>query len=327
MSANLGPMPEPCSIDPNMSGRCCAVDVERVIADLAERQHGVVSRTQLREAGVAGHAIDHRVGTVRLHVVHHGVYSVGHRALSADGHRMAAVLAAGHGAALSHRGAAGLWMLRPGVYLEVTVPSPSFRRRPGIRIRRPALAPDEITTVRGIPVTTVPRTLLDLAGILAPHQLERAINDAEVRGHTDALSLPDLVARYPSRKGVATIKAIIETEPALTREELEARFRRLVRRTDVPTPLFNASVAGYECDCVWPDHGVIVELDGRATHGTKIAFERHRERDRILQAAGWRVIRLTWRQLHQDGEAVAADLRTMLAAAPPRRGRARVAGP
>jgi very-short-patch-repair endonuclease len=238
---------------------------------------------------------------------------------------MAAVLAGGLGAVLSHRGAAGLWMLRPGLFLEVT--APSFRRRPGIRIRRPALQPDEITTERGIPVTTVPRTLLDLAAILRPHQLERAFNEAEVRGHTDVLSLPDLMARYPRRKGIPAIRAMLAIEPVLTRKGFEAWFRRFVRDTELPTPRFNYVVAGFECDCVWPEYGLIVELDGRATHGTRLAFEQDRERDRVLRAAGWRVVRVTWRQLKRDPDAVAADLRALLAAAHPPRGPARAADP
>jgi very-short-patch-repair endonuclease len=318
-------MPARCSIDPNNRGGCCTVPLDQFMAKLAGHQHGVVSRAQLLEAGFPRHLVDRRVATSRLHVVHQGVYSVGHRAAAPDGHRMAAVLAAGKGAVLSHRGAAGLWMLRPGVFLEVT--APSFRRRPGIRIRRPAIAPDEITTVRGIPVTTVARTLFDLAALLRPHQLERVINEADVQGHTGALSLPDLIARYPGRKGIPAINAILGTEPAFTRQELEARFRRFVRHAGIQPPLFNAAVAGYECDCVWPDHGLIVELDGRATHGTRAAFEWDRERDRILQASRWRVVRVTWRQLHDRPEAIAADLRSMLAAGTPRRGPARAAGP
>ena len=223
---------------------------------------------------------------------------------------MAAVLAVGPDAALSHRAAGAQLGLGRWPHLEVTAPTPRIHR--GISVYTSSLPEDEVTFVRGIRVTTLPRTLLDLAAVLASHQLEKAINEAEIQGQTDFLSLPDLIARYPRRKGVGAVRAILDTGPALTREELEARFRVFLRAAGHPTPRFNANVQGYECDCVWPDRAVIVELDGRATHATRAAFEWDRERDRVVSAAGWRVIRITWRQLHQTPERVAADLRRLL---------------
>jgi very-short-patch-repair endonuclease len=224
---------------------------------------------------------------------------------------MAAVLAAGPGAALSHRAGAALLGLRPYDGLEVTVPA--YRMRPGITVHTSSLPRDEVTTVDGIPVTTMPRTLLDLAAALPPHQLERVINEAEVQGLTDPLSLPDLIARYPCRKGVATIKAILDTGPSFTRSELESRFLAFTRQARLASPLLNAHLLGFECDCVWPKQRVIVELDGHATHSTREAFEQDRARDRTLQAEGWQVVRVTWRQLHESPEALAADLRKILA--------------
>lgn len=177
---------------------------------------------------------------------------------------------------------------------------------------------DEITTVSAIPVTTVPRTLFDLAAVLPRAQVERAINEAEVQGRTDRLSLPDLVTRYPRRKGVAMIKAILDAGALLTRSELEVRFLSFLRRTSLPAPEVNVPlfVAGrwFECDCVWRDARVIVELDGRAAHDTAAAFERDRARDRKLHARGWRIVRVTWRQLNDEPEAVAYDLRALLSA-------------
>jgi hypothetical protein len=172
--------------------------------------------------------------------------------------------------------------LRPYDGLEVTVPA--YRNRPGIIVHTSSLPRDEVTTVHGIPVTTVPRTLLDLAAALPPHQLERVINEAEVQGLTDPLSLPDLIARYPRRKGVATIKAILDTGPSFTPSELESRFLAFTRQARVTSPLLNAHLLGFECDCVWPKQRVIVELDGHATHSTREAFEQDRARDRTLQA-------------------------------------------
>jgi very-short-patch-repair endonuclease len=288
-----------------------------MIRVLAERQHGVLARRQLVRAGIPSHVIDHKVCLGRLQILHLGVYAVGHRIVTLDGRRMAAILAAGPGAALSHRAAASIWELLPFDDLELT--APHRRDRPGLRIHRSRPAPDEVGAVRGIPVTTVPRTLLDLASVLPRRLVERAINEAEVRGCTDPLSLSDLLERHAGRKGVKKIRSILAGLNAggtVIRSELEARFRDLLRSSGLPTPLINASLAisgiWLECDCLWREQRVIVELDGRAVHATAAAFERDRERDRMLSAHGWRVVRITWRQLTQGPERVVADLRLLL---------------
>ncbi len=223
---------------------------------------------------------------------------------------MGAVLTAGDAAVLSHRSAATLWGLGRFPHMEVT--AATHRARPGIQIHTSTLPRDEVTEERRIPVTTVPRTLLDLAAVLPAHHVERAMNEAEVRRLTDDLSLVDLVARYPGRRGIRTVKAILKTGPALTRSELEARFVAFVRKAGLPIPLLNAPLLGFECDCLWPDHGLVVELDGHATHRTRRAFEEDRARDRALQVDGWQVIRVTWRHLHFEQQALAAHLRAIL---------------
>jgi hypothetical protein len=285
---------------------------------LAERQHGVIARRQLIAAGAAGGAIDHRLRRGRLHVVYAGVYSVGHRLLGRQGRWMAAVLAVGPTAVLSHRAAGASWGVLRSKRLEVSVRRP---RRPvrGIEIHQSELAPDEVTTLHGIPVTTLPRTLLDLAAVLSRTPVLRSVNEAEFHGLTDPLSLGDLVARYPGRRGVATIKAILkelEFGGNVTRSELESRFLAFMQAADLPPPEVNVRllVAGrwFECDCVWRAQRLVVELDGRAAHATRVAFERDRARDRTLHAAGWRVVRITWRQLHDQRPSIAADLRRML---------------
>jgi restriction endonuclease-like protein len=234
---------------------------------------------------------------------------------------MAAVLAAGRGAALSHRSAASLWRVRPTTrpLIEVTVDRQLSRR--GIEAHRGELARDEVTTVLGIPVTTLPRTLLDLAAVLARRDVERAVEEAEVLRLSDALSLVDLVARHSGRRGVATIRAILAAKrvgSSATRSELEERFLAFVERVGLPPPEVNASVQvrgrSIECDCVWRTWRLIVELDGHAFHATAAAFERDRARDRALHAGGWRVVRITWRQLHHDAAALAADLFGLLEA-------------
>ena len=178
---------------------------------------------------------------------------------------------------------------------------------------------DEITVRDGIPVTTVPRTLLDLAAVADLWTVERAMNEAEAGGHSDALSLPALLARHPRRRGAATIRTILDAYGiglTRTRSELEARFVRFLDLYGLPRPAFNQAIAlsgrHVEGDCVWRAQRLVVELDGRTFHDTAATFEHDRARDRVLAAAGWRVIRVTWRQLHDEPAALAADLRRIL---------------
>lgn len=299
-----------------------------MIAELAERQHGVVSRAQLGGLGLSRRAVEHRVDQGRLHVVQRGVYAVGHRLLPAEGRWMAAVLASGTGAVLSHRSAATLWGIRrtDRAAIEVTAPG-CGRGRPGVERHRSLLAIDEVTSHRRIPVTTVPRTLLDLAAVLDASQLKRAVNEADVLRLGDRLTLADLALRYPRRSGTAQVRTLLADRSlgaTITRRELEKRFQELVAEADLPRPQTNAWVeAGaisYEVDCVWRAQWLALELDGRATHLTLTAFEADRARDRALQVAGWRTVRVTWRQLHEERAAVAADLRALLGA--PASGRA-----
>jgi hypothetical protein len=290
-----------------------AVDV--LISDLAARQHGVVGRGQLVALGVGQRAIDHRIARRQLHPVHAGVFAVGHPLRSATGSWMAAVLACGEGAVLSHRSAAALWGVRrfdgrPHVTVGRTL------RRPGIHTHRVALPPDEVTTELGIPVTTPARTLFDLAGLVTRQRLEAAITEAEVRRLTSPTSLADLVARYPGRRGIATLRAVLEDTGSLgrtlTRSELEIAFLALVDTNGLPRPITNRKSDHGELDATWPAARLVVELDGFATHGTRRAFEADRARDRALLLAGWRVVRLTARQLTTDGETIARQLRILL---------------
>jgi very-short-patch-repair endonuclease len=316
-------MPAELRVDPNSSGQLEVGWIDGLILALAERQHGVVARDQLSRAGVTRHVIDHKVALGRLCLLHRGVYAVGHRVLTRQGRWMGAVLAAGERGVLSHRSAAALWEIRPSDFLEVT--SGAHRARRGIRVHTARLAPDEVTVLRGIPVTDVSRTLLDLAMVLPLHQLERAINQAEVRRLGGALSLGELVARYPGRRGLRAIKEVLarlDAGAGIIRSELEDRFLAFLRASRLPPPQVNALLLGFECDCVWPTHGLVVELDGHTAHGTRGAFERDRVRDRALNAEGWRTVRITWRQLQLEPEKLALDLRKILRAAPPARARA-----
>lgn len=165
----------------------------------------------------------------------------------------------------------------------------------------------------------MPRTLLDLSAVVNRHQLENAFNEVEVRGLADRLSVADLLKRYPGRRGLVALTAVVadkERARGITKKELEIRFAAALARTDLPRPRRNADLMVgsrfFEVDCLWQKQRLVVELDGRATHGTARAFEKDREKDRLLQADGWRVVRITWRQLRDDAPAVIADLRRLL---------------
>jgi hypothetical protein len=246
------------------------------IPSLAARQHGVVSRSQLAALGLGRRAIGHRVECGRLHAVHRGVFAVGHAAISGDARWMAAVLAAGPGAALSHRSAAALWGVRGTARgrIEVTAPRKAASR-PGLQLHHALLASDEVGVHRGIPVTSTPRTLLDLASVLAPQALERAVDEAEVLRLTDALSLADLMGRHPRSRGAVALRRIVEAGrigATITRSELEDRFLALLDGAGLPRPHVNVPLehayGWIEADCAWLGRRIVVELDGYASHGT-----------------------------------------------------------
>lgn len=238
---------------------------------------------------------------------------------------MAAVLAYGgetalrppSGAFLSHRAAGRLWgILGFDAPLEVTRAT-AARPIGGVLPHRSVLAADEVDLADGIPVTSVCRTLLDLAAVLSKRQLERAMNEVEVRGLTDAVGLPELLRRHPRRNGNRAVRALLGGQASgPTRGPLEERFAALLEASGLPAAGRNASVAAgagfLTVDCLWRRQRVVVELDGRAFHDTALAFEEDRRRDRLLNAAGWRVLRVTWRQLRDEADAVLGDLRAAL---------------
>jgi REase_MTES_1575 len=227
---------------------------------------------------------------------------------------MAAVLSAGPGAALSHRSAAALWQIRPTARSRIEVTTPRKLRTLPILLRHCAILPaDETTIVSGIRVTTLSRTLLDLAGVVDRPALERAANEAEVQRLGSILSVGEVLDRYPGRPGSPALRCLLDhVEPTITRSELEDRFIAFLYEADLPQPNVNTIIEGTEVDFAWREARLIVELDGFATHATRRAFERDRARDRMLQAAGWRVVRITWRQLHQDQRTLEQQLRKLL---------------
>ena len=254
-----------------------------------------------------------------------GVYVVGTRRISRRGRWMAAVLASGEGAVLSHRSAGQLWRIVPlaAAWAEVTSPPPGRARRDGIVGHRALVADDERQVVDGIPVTSPFRTVLDLAAVVKRRELERALHELRVRELTDRLSFEELLVRYGGRRGTATLRELLGSkEPtSITRNDFEEAFLALVDATGLPRPRMNAALAlrgrFYEIDALWLEQKVAVELDGRSVHATPKKFESDRQRDRVLLAEGYRTIRVTWRQLQEEPEAIVADLR--LALEPPSR--------
>jgi very-short-patch-repair endonuclease len=300
------------------SGRFRGVDGR--IAELAGRQHGVVGRGQLLASGLGEDAIDGRLRAGRLHRLHPGVYAVGHRVIPQQGRWLAAVLACGSSAVLSHRAAAALWGIRPlwRGPIDVTVPHNS---RSSSRIcRHRGMAPaDEITVRDGIPVTTLPRTLFDLAAVAPTIAVESALRESEYLRLHDRLSLPDLLARYPGRRGCRRVRACLARRaehPGRVRSPLEERFLPFLRRHRLPMPQLNAWIEvrgrSFQVDCLWPAQKRIVELDGFASHGTRTAFREDRARDRLLGVCGYGVTRIAWAQLDDEPEVLARDLRTLL---------------
>lgn len=300
--------------------------VQAEIAEVAKAQHGMVGRAQLVGMGLSERAIDRWIAAGALHLVYPGVYAVGHRVIPQRGWWMAATLGCGTGAVLSHWSAAELWGIRRPTERAIYVTlRPKSRSPQGIRRHASKLLPaDEVTVEDGIPVTTVPRTILDLAAVASVDVVENALREVEYLELRDALSLPQLLARHRGRRGVRRVKtalARIEEEPSGPRRSpLEERFVPFLRRHSLSIPRLNAwlQVDGhrYQVDCLWPSRQ-IVELDGWQGHGTKSAFREDRARDRRLRVVGYSITRLTWSQLDDEPTAIAADLRTLLSGAAP----------
>lgn len=291
---------------------------DRVIAAVAQAQHGVLGRPQLVALGLETWEIAYRVRVGRLHVVHSGVYAVGHALLTRHGRVMAAVLAAGPAAVVSHRSAAWLHGVRDDGRFAVEVTVPRVVRRPGIEAYRSAVPDDERDVIDGIPVTSLHRTLLDLAAVAHERQVERAMEQALRLRLGDRVPLAGVLDRYPNRKGVACVRRILargRLGRTFTRSGLEERFLGYCARHGLPPAECNAHADDregklWECDALWRRERIVVELDSREWHDNDRAFGTDREKNRRLTAAGWRFVPVA--SEHLLSAALAADLRSLL---------------
>jgi very-short-patch-repair endonuclease len=271
------------------------------VGALAGRQHGVVAWSQLRELGMPRQVVRARGRARRLYEVHRGVYAVGHEALTWRGRLVAAVYACGPGALASHRAAGALHGLVRAGRIEVTVPH-GRRARPGIQVHRSrAISAEDRTRIDGIPLTSVARTLVDLADVLTDDRLAKAIRQAEVLRVFDLEALQS--AATPGRRGEHRLHRALanyQPEPHLLRSKAERRLEQLTRQHNLGQPQFNVNIHGHEVDAYWPEANLVLEVDGASTHFTKSAFHADRRRDRALAAAGVQVIRVTWPNLNAD---------------------------
>jgi hypothetical protein len=275
---------------------------------LARAQHGVLTRGDLLALGFTEPGIKHRVATGRLHPVAAGIYAVGRAELSQWGRWMAAVLACGDGAMLSHRSAAELWGIRheKNGRIDISIRRRSRLERDGVKVRaRPKLPAGSVVRRDGVPVTNPVQTLVDLATELEPMKLERSVNQADVHDLVDPETLRASLDAYSRMPGVKTLRTMLDRHTfRLSDLDLEILFRPLARAAALPPPLSKHWVLGYEVDFYFPDHGLIVETDGLRYHRTPAQQARMVKRDQKHTAAGYRVLRFThWQVAHAASEA------------------------
>jgi predicted transcriptional regulator of viral defense system len=286
------------------------------MAELATRQYGVVATRQLAELGFGRNSVAKAAKEGRLHRVHRGVYVVGYRRLSWHGRCMAAVLAASPSVA-SHLSAAWLWGIvrnRPGT-IHLTCPSARRSRRSFV-VHEGDLSDADRTVRDGIPVTSLPRTILDLSAGRSVQEIRRQIQRAEDAKVFDLRQMRDLLGRSNGHHGETKVRIALETyeeRPVFTRSDLERRFLDLVIAAGLPTPAMNHFVEGYEIDAYWEDERFGVELDVYETHGSRLSFEEDRERDDALLGAGIETTRVTGLRLDREPGLVIASIGRHLA--------------
>lgn len=300
---------------PPASRRRAYTQRERRLAELADRQYGVISRRQLLAEGLSLRSIGRRVEAGRLHCLHRCVYAFGAPRVSLRGEWMAAVLACGDKALLSHQSAAMLWGLMRPRRGSVDVSAAAGRRRHGIVVHECGITDADRAARAGIPVTTAARTLFDLAEVVDERQLEFAFEEADRLELLEIRALEEVCTRCPGRRALRPVRQLIDAAllPIDTQSWLEERVLELCRNHDLPTPETGARVLGREVDALWRGQKLIVEADSWLHHGGRQSFEDDRARDAEMQVHGFHVLRLTSRRIDREAEAIAKQIRRLLA--------------
>jgi very-short-patch-repair endonuclease len=306
-----------CGIYHRMRGKSFSGSVDGLVAALAARQHGVVARWQLLQAGVSARQIELRLHSGRLHQIHQGVYLVGHTVRPPLAPEQAALLACGEQSVLSHRSAANLWGLLPypaSAKAWVTVPPERSSDRPGLYISRASVPARDVRQRNGLRVTSPPRTILDLSALLDEEGLERVVAEAAYRRLASETELTVQIEGNEGRRGITTLRRVLDLPggPRRTRSPAEQATLRLLRRAGIRGYETNARIHGYEVDLLWRSEGLAVEVDGWDAHSGRVAFERDRLKAATLGANGVTVMPITGRQIRDDPLGVMSRLKRAL---------------
>jgi very-short-patch-repair endonuclease len=291
--------------------------VEAALARMATGAHGLVTHRGMTAAGITRAEIRSRRRSGLLYEVHRGVYRVGHRAPTLEARYLAAVLACGDGAVLSGMAAAHLLALTIGTPPAAEVTCVKRRRVKGVITHRSVRRPARAISCRGVPVTSVARTLVDISAVLAKEALARACHEAGVKYRTTPRDVEAELAEWPNAKGSAALRAVLRGDVNVTLSRLERRFVFLLRAEALPRPVTNRPAGGRRVDCRWPEHRLTVELDSYRYHSSRHAWEQDRRREREAYARGENFRRYTWGDVFDNPRQMLAELRALLL--PPRR--------
>jgi len=283
------------------------------MAGIAGKQGGHVSRAQLLAIGLSRRAIDYRVKIGQLIPVYPGIYAVGHRPALPVDRAKGALLACGPGSALSHTSAATLWGFEKMWRFPLEVAVPEDRRRRGITTHRLRLDRNDLRIQLGVRVTSPARTILDIAPNTPTNRLTRIVNDARLKRQLTIDDLNDVLRRHPKHPGTRKLKPLAQDTGNPTRSQLEGDFKAFCKKYNLPTPLTNVIVAGYEVDALFPEQKLIVELDGYETHRDKKTFERDRLKDADTLRAGFNTVRLTRLRIKDTPQTEADRIHALLA--------------
>jgi very-short-patch-repair endonuclease len=285
---------------------------DQIIVRLASRSHGVVTRAELLQAEITVHEIRVRLERGTLLPLYRGVYRVGHHAPSREARYIAAVKACGEGAVLCGLAAAHLWRLIKGAPPQPEVLTPANRRVRGLILCRARRTAIHRVVWFGIPITTIPRTLVDLASSLPEADLARVCHEAGVLYRTTPRQVDAVLQQLPNASGRKKLKRVLHGDVPVTLSRLESRFLELLREARLPLPITNKVAGGHRVDCRWPEQQLTVELDSYRHHNSRHAWEMDRLREREARSRGDEFRRYPWRDVFEDPDEMLRDLRELL---------------